>query len=324
MMGMHKAKVAFLTIYPEDEIKPLMEAAPPELFVYHVDNRLPTEEKIPQTRDADFIIPLPGDISVDLVRACRNLKLVQLLSAGYDRIDVKTISSLGIPVASNGGSNATGVAEFAVMLMLTVYKCFPPIAKSMAEGKWARSLWRSSHDLEGKTVGIVGLGNIGRKVAARLRGFDVKLIGYDIFDIPERTVKDLGIRMATFEELLGESDIVTLHIPLTPETRSFVGKKELARMKSSAILINTSRGAVVDETALYEALRDKIIAGAGLDVLQQEPMAPDNPLKGIANVIITPHVASFTLDSFLRCAHFAYGNMRRVLQGEEPLAVIKP
>ena len=123
---------------------------------------------------------------------------------------------------------------------------------------------------------------------------------------------------------VGESDIVTLHIPLTPGTRGFVGKKELAMMKSSAILINTSRGAIVDETALYEALRDKIIAGAGLDVLQQEPMAPDNPLRGIENAIITPHVASFTLDSFLRCAHFAYGNMKRILQGEEPLAVIKP
>jgi phosphoglycerate dehydrogenase-like enzyme len=222
---MDKAKVAFLTTYTEDEIKPLMEVAPPELFVYHVDNRLPVEAKISQAQDADFILPLPGDLSVDLVRACRNLKLVQLFAAGYDRIDVKTISGLGIPVASNGGSNATAVAEFAVMLMLTVYKRFLPIAHSMAQGKWATSLWRSSHDLEGKTVGIVGLGNIGRKVAARLRGFDVKLMGYDIFEIPERTVKELGVRRATFEELLGEADIVTLHVRLPPRPAVSWGKE---------------------------------------------------------------------------------------------------
>jgi phosphoglycerate dehydrogenase-like enzyme len=320
---MHKAKVVFMTPYPEDDIRPLMEAAPPELSVYYVNNSLPVETKIPLVCDADFMLLYPGDLSVDLAKACRNLKLVQLFAAGYERMDIKALSRLGIPVANNGGSNATAVAEFAVMLMLNVYKCFLPIAKSMGEGQWSKQFWRSSYDLEGKTVGIVGLGNIGRKVAARLRGFEVKLLGYNSSAAPERLVKELGIRMVTFEELLGDSDIVTLHVPLTLKTSGFMGKRELAKMKKSAILINTSRGAVVDETALYEALRTKKIAGAGLDVLQREPIAPDNPLSNLDNVIITPHVAYNTLDSRMQCALFAYGNMKRVLRGEEPLAVIK-
>jgi phosphoglycerate dehydrogenase-like enzyme len=119
-----------------------------------------------------------------------------------------------------------------------------------------------------------------------------------------------------------ESDIVTLHVPLSPETRGFIGRRELEEMKNTAILINTSRGAVVDEIALYEALRDGGISGAGLDVLQREPMTTDNPLKNMNNVIVTPHAASNTLDSRLQCASFAYGNIKRILYGEEPLARI--
>jgi phosphoglycerate dehydrogenase-like enzyme len=321
---MQKAKVAFITRYPEEEMRLMMEVAPPELFVYYVNGRLPTETKISQVRDADFILPFPpGQLSVDVVKACPNLKLVQLVAAGWDQIDVKTISSLGIPVAHNGGSNATAVSEFAVTLMLNVYKCFIPLVKTLADGKWVTDIWTSSHDLAGKTVGIVGLGNVGKKVAARIRGFNVKLLGFDIFDVPEKILKELDIQKTTFETLLRESDIVTLHVPLTPQTHGFVGRKELAMMKKNAVLINTSRGPIVDEAALYEALRDKIIAGAGLDVLQQEPMAPDNPLKNLDNVIITAHAASNTLDSRIQCALFAYANMKRVWHGEEPIAVIK-
>ena len=321
---MQKAKVAFLTHYSEEDMRPMREVAPPELSVYHVDGHLPTEAKISLVRDADFILPFPpGQLSVEVVKACRNLKLVQLVAAGWDQIDVKTISSLGIPVAHNGGSNATAVAEFAVTLMLNVYKRFIPLVESLADGQWVTKIWRSSYDLEGKTVGIVGLGNVGKKVAARVRGFNVKLLGCDVFDVPEQILKEIGIEKTTFETLLRESDIITLHVPLTPETRGFVGKKELAMMKSNAVLINTSRGPIVDEAALYEALRDRKIAGAGLDVLQQEPMAPDNPLKNLDNVIITAHAASNTLDSRIRCALFAFANMMRVLHGEEPVAVIK-
>jgi phosphoglycerate dehydrogenase-like enzyme len=322
---MKKAKVAFITHYPEEEIRLMMEVAPPELSVYYVDGHLPDETKISMVRDADFILPFPpGQLSVDVAKACPNLKLVQLVAAGWDQIDVKTISGvLGIPVAHNGGSNSTAVAEFAVTLMLNVYKRFIPLVKTLADGKWVTNLWTSSYDLEGKTVGIVGLGRVGKKVAARIGGFNVKLIGWDILDIPEATLKELCIQKKSFETLLRESDIVTLHVPLTPDTRGFVGKKELALMKSNAVLINTSRGPIVDEAALYEALRDKKIAGAGLDVLQQEPMTPDNPLKNLENVIITAHAASNTLDSRRNCASFAFANMMRVLHGEKPIAVIE-
>ena len=320
---MHKARVAFLTTYPDGVVRPFVEVAPPELFIYTVDNSLSDKEKAPRVKDADFIIVLPADISVELVRACHNLKLIQLFSAGYDRIDVKAISNLGIPVASNGGSNAVTVAEFTIALMLNVYKQFVRNIKSVAEEKWEAASWASSYNLEGKTVGIIGLGNIGRRVAARLRGFDVRLIHYDIVTVPAPIERDLGAPRVTLDELLRTSDIVTLHVPLTPQTCGLIGRGELSLMKNTAVLINTSRGAVVDEQALYEALRDKRIAAAALDVLKKEPMTLDNPLRGLDNVIITPHAASRSWDSRMDCASFAYKNMQRVLNGEEPNAVIR-
>lgn len=321
---MHEAKVAFVTSYPEYEVKPLIEAAPRELYVYHVDKNLPAGKRILLLRDADFLLLLPADITIEDVRSCPNLKLIQLFSAGYDRIDVKSISGIGIPVANNGGRNATAVAEFTIALILNVFKRFLHLAKNMDDGKWATSIWKSSYDLKGKTVGIVGLGSIGWKVAARLHAFDVKILAYyDPKHAPKRQATDLGIQMVDLEVLLRKSDIVSLHIPLTPETEDFIGENELAKMKSTAILINTSRGGVVDEAALYEALRNNKIAGAALDVLKREPVTAENPLKNLDNVIITPHVASCTLDSRMQCTSFAYENMLRILNGEEPINVIK-
>ena len=173
-----------------------------------------------------------------------------------------------------------------------------------------------------KTVGIVGLGHVGLQVAQRLKGFDTRTIYYDIDEIPMETQEKLDVQPVPLEQLFEESDIVTLHVPLTRSTRGLVSHRLLELMKPTAYLINTSRGQVVDEKALYQALKEKRIAGAALDVMEQEPPSKDNLLLQLDNIIITPHLAGSSLETFLRAADFAYSNIERVLAGKPPQSVV--
>jgi phosphoglycerate dehydrogenase-like enzyme len=245
--------------------------APPDLEVVMVDIRLSDEEKIHLCRDADAIIS--SDVSVNVLRQCPRVKLIQTLSAGYDRLDLEAIGEMGIPIANNGGANAIAVSEQTIALMIAVSK------KTMLHWETAmrRRQWRQGipvsemFEITNKTVGIVGLGRIGKQVAKRLKGFDTRTIYYDIAEIPQKTQDELNAQPVPFEELLRESDIVTLHVPLNRHTRHMISERELAMMKPTAYLINACRGPVVDEKALYPALQRRQIAGAGLDVLEQEP-----------------------------------------------------
>ena len=319
------AKVAFLTTTRE-RAEFMIGMAPPELEVTLVDSSLPDEEKILLCKDADVIVMLPAEGSVNLIRNCPKLKLIQTLSAGYDRLDVGAIGEMGIPIANNGGANAIAVAEQTIALMIAVSK------KLMAQWHSAvnERLWRGDMtgmnmmEVTGKTVGIVGLGRIGKQVARRLKGFDTETIYYDIVEIPQDVQQDLNAHPVAFGELLGRSDIVSLHVPLTPRTRGMIGEGELEMMKSTAYLVSTCRGPVVDEAALYQALKNQRIAGAGLDVLEEEPTPVDNPLFELDNVVITPHLAGLTYETFVRSAEFAYANIRRVMAGQTPESLITP
>ena len=174
-----------------------------------------------------------------------------------------------------------------------------------------------------KLVGILGIGNIGKQVARRVQGFDARVQYHDKYPLSEEQDRELGVSPVSLDELFRTSDIVSCHTPLTRETYHVVSAQRLASMKSTAVLINTSRGPVVDEAALIEALGRGAIAGAGLDVFEQEPVAPDNPLLTMENVIATPHVAGTTWNTWFRRAEFAYANMRRVWDGEAPLAIAR-
>ena len=172
-----------------------------------------------------------------------------------------------------------------------------------------------------KLVGILGLGNIGQRVARRVQGFEARVQYHDLFPQPPERERELGVTRVGIEELFETSDIVSVHTPLTPDTRHIVSRDLIARMKPTAVLINTSRGPVHDEAALIDALREGRIAAAGLDVFEQEPVAPDNPLLSMDNVVVTPHTAGTTWDTWFRRAEFAYQNMQGVWDGNPPMAV---
>jgi phosphoglycerate dehydrogenase-like enzyme len=257
-------------------------------------------------------------------RAAPKLRLVQLISAGYDRIDIEAARRAGVPIANNGGSNSVSVAEHTLMLILAVLKRAVWLHRNVIAGRWRVGGFDDNrlYELSGKTVGIVGLGNIGKKVARRVRVFDAQVIYYDIVRLSEAEEDALGARFVLLEELLRTADVVTLHVPLTESTRHMMSTRAFGLMKPSAVLINTCRGPVVDEAALHRALSSGQIAGAGLDVMNEEPPAPKHPLFGLDNVIITPHMAGPTWENWPRAFRNAYDNIQRVAAGRPPLWVI--
>jgi len=208
--------------------------------------------------------------------------------------------------------------------MLAVLKQLVRFHQDVVAGRWRPPASSEAPVLElsGRTVGVVGLGNIGKKVARRARGFDARVQYYDVLRLTEAEEDALGVRFVLLAELLRTSDIVTLHVPLTDVTRGMIGARELGLMKKDAILINTCRGPVVDEPALYQALKERKIGGAGLDVLVDEPPAKDNPLFTLPNVTLTPHSAGPTWENWLGRFRNGFDNIQRVAAGRKPLWII--
>jgi phosphoglycerate dehydrogenase-like enzyme len=283
-----------------------------------------TPEFINAAADAEYFLGLARNMGGEFFRSAPKLKLVQLLSAGYDRVDVESARKAKVPVANNGGANAIAVSEHTILLMLAVLKQLVRFHLDVVAGKWRPPASSQAPVLElaGRTVGIVGLGNIGKKVARRARAFDAKVQYYDILRLTEAEEDALGVRFVLLNELLRTSDIVTLHVPLTDATRAMIGARELALMKPDAVLINTCRGPVVDEQALYQALKDKRIGGAGLDVLVEEPPEKNHPLFALPNVTLTPHSAGPTWENWLGRFRNGFDNIQRVAAGRKPLWVI--
>ncbi len=246
-----------------------------------------------------------------------------MVSAGFDQIDIDLCRRMGIPVANNGGANTLDVAEHTLTLLLAFYRRLREMDANVRQGRWAAiDSGATTYTIQGKTVGIAGLGNIGRHVARLLRAFGATLLYADAESAPLGVEQELGIVRVELDDLLQRADAVTLHVPLNASTRGLIGARELALMKPSAVLINTCRGPVVDEQALAAALRDGVIAGAALDVFAQEPPDPENPLFELDNVLLTPHSAGVTVDTWARRGRFVFENLQRVWNGEPPLAVV--
>ena len=306
---------------------PVMEIArellPPGMELVVADPSKP--EFYDAAADADYYLGSPRTgIGNEFFRAAPRLKLVQLTSAGYDRVDLEAARKAKVPVANNGGANSVAVAEHAVMLMLAVLKKLVYHHLNVVSGTWRASDFASlrTYELEGKRLGIVGLGNIGKKVARRVRGFDMDVRYYDVVRLTADQEDTLGVRYALFSELLRTSDIVTLHVPLTDVTRKMISTRELGMMKRSAILINTCRGPVVDEDALHQALTAGTIAGAGLDVMVEEPPKKNHPLFSLPTVTLTPHSAGPTWDNWTKAYRNGFDNIQRMEAGQAPLWVV--
>ena len=219
-----------------------------------------------------------------------------------------------------GGANAQDVAEHTVALILGVYRQLVELDKNARTNRWDESeIGLSTHTISGKTVGIIGLGHIGRQVARLLRGFGAYLVYYDIEAAQPALERELRISRLGLVELLQNSDIVSLHVPLNNQTRHLIGRRELSHMKTTGLLINTCRGQVVDEPALTKVLQEDRIMGAGLDVLVDEPPDLNHPLLLLKNVLITPHVAGVTRDTWRRRSEIIFQNIQRVWEGNGPL-----
>ncbi len=270
----------------------------------------------------DFTFRLPIDAAV--AEAARGCRLIQQPSIGYQHIDLEATRRAGIPVANVGAANAVGVAEHAVMFMLCLLKRALYFHAKTARGEWGQQdiFTLGLGELHGKTLGIVGMGNIGREVALRARPFGCRMLYHDLRRLPEEEERELGVEFAELEGLLRASDIVSLHVPLTPETRHLMDRERLAMMKPGAYLLNLARGEVVDEEALAEALREGRLAGAGIDVFAEEPVNPDNPLLASDRVMLSPHVAGGTDESRVRMLQVTVENVVGALSGGKPRFVV--
>ena len=273
--------------------------------------------------DAEYLVGFVDMlVGTELYKAGPNLKLIQLLSAGYDRADIAAAQRAGVPIANNGGANAIAVSEHAIMLMLAVSRKLAVQHANVASGRWRGNDVPKLYELHGKTLGIVGLGTIGKKTARLAQAFGMNVIYYDIARLTEDREDALGTRFRLLREVMAQADVVSLHVPLNDSTHHLISTEALAAMKPEAIFVNTARGPVVDEKALYEALTSGGIAAAGLDVFDQEPPDGDNPLLVLDNVILTAHMAGPTQESNQARVRNAFDNVQRVARGEEPLWVI--
>jgi len=242
------------------------------------------------------------------------LKVISRYGVGIDNVDLGAAREMGIVVTNTPGANSASVAELALGLILALARQIPEAFHAVRQGKWPRL---SGISLEGKTIGILGLGAVGKQLARRLSGFDCKILAYDPL-MDTKFAIEHGIKMATIDEVVAESDFLSLHLPLLPETRGLVNSDFLARMKKGAFLINTSRGDVVDEQALYQAITSGHLRGAGLDAFAIEPPDPANSLLHLPQVIATPHLGAQTDGATSNMGWLAMQDCLAVLRGEEP------
>jgi D-3-phosphoglycerate dehydrogenase len=281
----------------------------------------PTGKPLSSNEVADLLPGVDGYIAgLDVIdrsalAKADQLKVISRYGVGVDNVDLEAAKEKGIVVTNTPGANSGSVAELALGLILALARQIPEAAKSVQQGKWPRL---NGVSLEDKTIGILGLGAIGKQLVRRLAGFDCQLLAYDPFADQSFASKN-SIKLESLDKVIAESDFLSLHLPLLPETRGMVNADFLARMKKGSFLINTSRGEVVDENALLQALESGHLRGAGLDAFTVEPPDPSNPLLHLPQVVATPHLGAQTDGATSNMGWFAMKDCLAVLRGEEPL-----
>lgn len=274
--------------------------------------------------ETEYLIGNVSPMNEAFFRAAPKLRLAQLFSAGYDHVDLDAARRAGVLVANNGGANSRAVAEHTILLMLAVYRKLIPQHAMTSGGRWrGNQPIPTYYEMHGKTLGIIGFGTIGKRVARiAAGGFDMRIQYNDIVRLSEDAEDAMNVRFRLLPELLRTSDIVTLHVPLTKLTRNMIGTAELAQMQPHGVLINCSRGPVVDFGALHEALTSGRIAGAGLDVFPQEPPSPSEPVLSLDNVVLTPHLAGASRETRTKQTRNAFDNVLRAWRGDRPLWIV--
>ena len=309
--------VVLLDLTSPERAETLRRLLPPDFVLTHGTAR--GDEHLKDIiRDADFAISGQVGVSGEVLKAARRLKLLHKWGVGVDNIDIGTAKALGIKVARTTGSNAVPVAEFTVGLILATLRFQALGHERLRQGRWMafNQMPGETFCISGKTVGLIGFGAIGQAVASRLSAFGCTLIYNKRSRLSAPEEAALGVTYATTDELLTRSDIVCLHCPLTPETTNLIDKKALSRMKRTAVLINVARGGVVVEADLAQALRDRTIRGAAMDVYSIEPLPSDSELLALDNIVVTPHLAAATSDTFEPTVRRMFDNMTRVTRSE--------
>jgi D-3-phosphoglycerate dehydrogenase/(S)-sulfolactate dehydrogenase len=278
------------------------------------------EELIGLLEGIDGAIVSTDPFTARVIQAADRLKVISRTGVGYDAVDVPAATKRGVMVTTTPGVNRHAVADWALALILCCARNVPENLAEVQRGAWVRY---EGMDLDGKTLGVVGLGTIGKEVAKRAKAFGMRLLAFDPVQDPAFAAAQ-GIAYVPLEDLLRESDFVTIHCFLNAATRHLFNAERLALMKPTAYLINTARGGIVDAAALYQALRDKRLAGAGLDVFEGEPLAEGSPLRGLPNVYLSPHCAGATADARARSGSMAAENLVRGLRGERPEGIVNP
>jgi len=271
------------------------------------------EEMLKLIRDIDGIIIGIDELSAEIIEEADALKVISKYGIGLDNIDINTATNKKIIVTSTPTANVDAVADLAFGLILSLARRIPEADKKTKSGKWEKIIGKSVWE---KTLGVIGLGKISRQVVKRAIGFEMNILAFDIVK-DKKFVQKYGIKYVNLEKLLRKSDYITIHIPLNDATRGMISYEELEKMKKNAFLINTSRGGIVDEEALYDALRNNKLRGAALDVYNNEPLR-ESPLKELDNVIMTPHIGAYTEEAIENMSIQAAQNLIDVLEGREP------
>ncbi len=299
------------------EVEAIIRSCLPDGFTLRV--RRSDEAPASVVGEADFFLVATTPITSEILAAAPRLKLIQHQGVGHDNIDKAAVAAAQVPLGLTPEGTSTPVAEHVILLILCLYRNLLAANRNLRQGQWPPwELRPSSYDLLGKRLGIVGLGRIGQELAKRALGFGCQLSYYDTVRASAQVEADLEVTYVSFSDLLEQADIVTLHVPRNQSTLGIIGVAELARMRSTALLINTARGGLVDEAALHQALTTGQIAGAGLDVFAVEPPGRDHPLLQLDNVIATPHIAAGTQDALKTKMRAAFANMQRVALGQAP------
>ncbi len=311
----------------------LPEAAMDVLFP-HFDVRAWSEEETAVPRDVllaeagavqGLLCLLTERIDREFLERAPHLRIVANMAVGYDNVDVPACTARRVVVTNTPGVLTESTADLAFALLLATARRLPEARDVLLQNRWRTwsPMFLTGQDVHDATLGIVGLGRIGQAAAKRARGFGMKVLYHSRHrDLAVET--ETGAEYRMLDDLLGESDFVSIHLPLSGETRHIIGPRELGLMKPSAVLINTSRGAVVDEQALYEALRDRKIWAAGLDVFEREPLSPQSPLRSLPNVVLLPHIGSASIATRTQMAVLAATNLREYLLRGKPVTPVNP
>lgn len=322
---MPKPKVLITRQFFDEAINVIKTVADVEIYP-SAEDPIPRNVLLDKVHDLDGLLPMLTDkVDQTLLDRGKNLKVVSNYAVGYNNIDVAEATKHGVMVTNTPDVLTDTTADCAFMLLMAISRRLVEVDKFVRDGKWVKA-WGPKmllgSDITGKTLGIIGLGRIGKAMVPRAKGFNMKILYHNRNPDPE--ADKLGVEYKTMDEILAESDYISLHVPLNEKTKHLIGETELKKMKKTAYLINTARGPVVDEKALTKALKEHWIAGAGLDVLYEEPTNPNNPLLELDNVIVAPHIGSATTETRLAMAMKAATNLTAALKGKRPPDLLNP